>query len=62
MRPRLEVIGDCGKTVNWLQPRLLAHDPEKQKPVFPRDNAQRLRGDHAQTKRLNHDPIRSIGS
>jgi hypothetical protein len=25
------------------------HDPEKWKPVFPRDNAKRLRGDHAQT-------------
>jgi hypothetical protein len=27
----------------------LEHDPEKWKPVFGKD--------HAQTKRLNHDPI-----
>src|SRR3979411_3313614 len=27
------------------------HDPEKRKPVFPRTNAKRLPGDHAQTKR-----------
>ena len=31
---------------------LLEHDPEKWKPVFPRDKrATRLRGDHAQTKK-----------
>jgi hypothetical protein len=30
----------------------LEHDPEKWKPVFPRDKrGTRLRGDHAQTKR-----------
>jgi hypothetical protein len=30
----------------------LEHDPEKRKPVFPRDiSGTRLRGDHAQTKR-----------
>jgi hypothetical protein len=38
MRPRLEVIGDCGKTVNWL--RLI--DPEKWMPVFPRDKREAL--------------------
>jgi hypothetical protein len=32
--------------------RGLEHDPEKWKPVFPRDKrGTRLRGDHAQTKR-----------
>ena len=33
------------------------HDPEKWKPVFPRDKrGTRLRGDHAQNKELEHDP------
>jgi uncharacterized protein (DUF4415 family) len=31
--------------------RKLEHDPEKWKPVFPRDKRKRLRGDHAQSKR-----------
>jgi len=34
----------------------LKHDPEKWKPAFPRDKrGTRLRGDHAQTKKLEHD-------
>jgi hypothetical protein len=36
----------------------LQHDPEKWIPVFPRDKrGTRLRGDHAQTTTLDHDPI-----
>jgi hypothetical protein len=36
----------------------LEHDPEKWKPVFNATNAKtRLRADHAQTKRLDHDAI-----
>jgi len=27
------------------------HDPEKWRPVFPRDKREALRGDHAQAKR-----------
>jgi len=46
-------------------PRTLEHDPDpkgrvgaKWKPVFPRDKrGTRLRGDHAQTKRWDHDAI-----
>jgi hypothetical protein len=37
---------------------MLEHDPEKWKPVFPRDKrGTRLRGDHAQTKGLDHGAI-----
>jgi len=37
---------------------LLEHDPEKWKPVFPRDKRKtRLRGDHAQTEGWDHDAI-----
>jgi hypothetical protein len=35
----------------------LEHDPEKGRPVFRATNAERLRADHAQTKRLDHDSI-----
>jgi hypothetical protein len=35
----------------------IEHDPEKWKPVFHATNAMRLRADHAQTKRLDHDAI-----
>jgi hypothetical protein len=39
---------------------VLEHDPEKWKPVFPRDKCRRhLRGDHVQTKRLDDDSIKS---
>jgi N-carbamoyl-L-amino-acid hydrolase len=31
--------------------RLLEHDPEKWKPVFPGTNEKRLPGDHAQTQK-----------
>jgi hypothetical protein len=38
----------------------LEHDPEKGKPVLPLDKRQRrLRGDHAQSKRLDRDAISS---
>ncbi|MGY3603723.1 MULTISPECIES: hypothetical protein [unclassified Bradyrhizobium] len=40
----------------------LEHDPEKWKPVFPRDKREAFaQEDHAQTKRRDHDPIRPIG-
>jgi hypothetical protein len=41
-----------------FKPENLEHDPEKWKPVFHATNAKtRLRVDHAQTKRLDHDAI-----
>jgi len=43
----------CSRAVDDGRARFdpLEHDPEKWKPVFPRDKrGTRLRGDHAQTK------------
>jgi hypothetical protein len=37
--------------------RVSEYDPEKWKSVFLATNATRLRGDHAQSKRWDHDAI-----
>ena len=43
---------DCDHHARGLGDGALEHDPEKWKPIFPRDKrGTRLRGDHAQTKR-----------
>ena len=46
-----EASAACGLHKRGRQIRFIEHDPEKWKPVFPRDKrGTRLRGDHAQTK------------
>jgi len=46
--PGIECVSDSEQLRRAATP--LAHDPEKWKPVFPRDKrGTRLRGDHAQT-------------
>jgi hypothetical protein len=55
MKQRAERSGIAECTGQELPPPAefsLEHDPEKWKPVFPRDKWRRhLRGDHAQTSR-----------
>jgi len=47
----LFMIFSHGKPLHAFPDHALGHDPEKWKPVFPRDKrGTRLRGDHAQTK------------
>jgi hypothetical protein len=46
-----EKIGTSDGNDSDFRIATLEHDPEKWKPVFPRDKREtRLRGDHAQTK------------
>ena len=48
---RNDGVGGSNPSCGTNQIKHLEHDPEKWKPVFPRDKrGTRLRGDHAQTK------------